>query len=108
MDYIQKLTNAAYPQEYPKAPGSDELIQIDLVPLSLAIEMIKDIQSRSITWSVEDFESRAEALEGKNWRNVFDEDTFEDALSDMIINHDASHGITWETIDECLFFNCKK
>jgi hypothetical protein len=108
MDYILTLTEAAYPQEYPKELGSSELVQTDLVPLSLAIKMIEDIQSRSITWSVDDFQSRAEDIEGEDWRKVYDEDAFEDALIDMINSHDCNHGITWETIDSYLHTHCKK
>jgi len=108
MDYIQKLTDAAYPQEYPKEPGSSELVQTDLVPLSLAISIVQQLQSNSITWSVEDFESRAEDMEGEDWRKIYDEDEFENALSAMMDSHDCNSGITWDTVTYYLNSICKK
>ncbi len=108
MNHIQKLKKAAYPQEYPKKRGSDDLIQIELVPLSLAIKMIEDIKSTSISWSVDDFADRAEEMEGKKWERVYDEKKFKNALKRMIHDHDCNDGITWETIDAYLESDCKK
>lgn len=108
MDYIEKLKKAAYPQEYPKKQGSDDLVQIELVPLSLAIKMIEDIKSTSVQWSVGDFADRAKDMKGKKWGNFYDKKKFKPALKRMIHDHDCNHGITWETIDSYLDSDCKK
>ena len=52
----------------------------------------------TLTWSTEDFASIAEEMEGEDWREIFDESEFENALAEMIKNHDAEHGINWETV----------
>ena len=72
-------------------------------------EDIKDnyvLREHSVTWGVLDFVSRAENAEGEGWKKVYDEEAFEDELISMISNHDASVGITWDTIDYYLE-NCK-
>lgn len=86
--------------------GSKKAMQV--IPLSKAIEIAKDFQQRSITWAVEDFESRAEDMEGENWREIYDEDKFENALTSMIHDHDCNNGITWDSVDHYLDSYCKK
>lgn len=61
-----------------------------------------------LTWSVEDFEAQAESLVGENWRDIYDESKFEDALFEMIDNHDAEWGINWSSISFYLNQYCKK
>jgi len=86
--------------------GSKKAIKV--IPLSKAIEIAKDFQQRSIIWAVEDFESRAEDMEGENWREIYDEDKFENALTSMIHDHDCNYGITWDSVDHYLNSYCKK
>lgn len=78
---------------------------------------LAELKAMSITWTVEDFEGHAENsleyLQIRNpeltdWRQVYDETKFPDALHHMINNHDASLGITWDTIDYYLDEFCKK
>ena len=52
----------------------------------------------TITWSVEDFEGRAVDIEANN-DTRYDRDRFELALERMISQHDATIGITWDTVD---------
>ena len=61
-----------------------------------------------LTWSVEDFEYEAERLVGENWKDIYDESKFEDALFEMIDNHDAEWGISWSSISLYLNQYCKK
>lgn len=56
-----------------------------------------DLDSRSVTWSVIDFMSQ----EIDGWQ--ISEDQAADALYDMIQNHDASIGISWDTVDEYIY-----
>jgi len=51
-------------------------------------------KSESITWSIEDFTDMA-----KEMNYVISEDRAREALEHMISHHDASIGITWNTID---------
>jgi len=52
-------------------------------------------------WSVEDFEQRAAEIEEdiEGGKSLYDTNKFEDALHCMVSNHDASLGISWDTID---------
>ena len=61
-----------------------------------------------LTWSVEDFEAEAERLVGENWKDIYDESKFEDALFEMIDNHDAEWGISWNSVAFYLNQYCKK
>lgn len=69
---------------------------------------------RGVYWSVADFEHQAKErweFERDNtyvnnkysdatcWQDVYDENKFEEALDRMVNKHDASIGITWDTID---------
>lgn len=58
-----------------------------------------------IGWSVEDFKYQASNQEDPS---IYDETKFKDALDIMINKHDASIGITWETIDYYLNEYCLK
>ena len=86
----------------------------------------EDYKLRSITWSVEDFLWQALLNEdvfskdpnietgqitmdnAKEYLKEYDPETFEDTLRNMIYRHDASIGITWDTIDYYLDTFCKK
>jgi hypothetical protein len=70
-------------------------------------EEIEEKESRSIIWSVHDFEAKAGELKGLNWKYFYDESKFQKALIDMIANHDANHGINWYIISYYLDDNCK-
>ena len=63
---------------------------------------------RTISWSTEDFESRAKDMLGDDWENTYDSSKFADALDEMIDNHDANNGISWSTIDYYLDVYCSK
>lgn len=63
---------------------------------------------RSVSWSVADFEGRAIQRKGENWKKFYDKFKFEDTLARMIAKHDATIGITWETIDFYLDEFCSK
>ena len=59
---------------------------------------------RGIYWSVEDFKSRAVERD----KDKYDESKFEEALDRMIDKHDATMGISWDTIDFYLDEMCLK
>lgn len=89
-------------------PLTLELVKSGLMHhIKEARKEIQDIKDRSITWSVEDFEYRALDVHGTDWEKYFDKGLFENALYDMIQNHDCNNGITWDIID-CYLDNCKK
>lgn len=79
------------------------------------INDLKEKLNRSVTWSNEDFCGRARNLFDK-WLNIdngdyalkygFDANAFDDCLDTMIYNHDANHGISWDTIDYYLQDDC--
>jgi len=64
----------------------------------------------SITWTVEDLERRASALELKKNKLslIYDRSKFEDALFAMIKSHDPMKGITWELVEHHLNTLCLK
>jgi len=62
---------------------------------------------RSVRWHVDDFEHQAAILEDSNL-GPFDSDLFPAALQNMIDRHDASVGITWDTINWYLLAQCIK
>lgn len=77
---------------------------------------------KAITWDVLDFEGQAkqnwenqkessltdEYRNAEKWQDVYDESKFQEALEMMIDKHDATIGITWETIDFWLDEVCLK
>ena len=63
---------------------------------------------RGVYWSVEDFKHRADERSIGNKSSLYDESKFEDALDTMIHKHDASLGISWDTIDFWLDELCLK
>ena len=60
-----------------------------LTTIQVDIEENYVLRDHSITWGVADFESRAENAEGENWREVYNEELFEEALEEMISRHDS-------------------
>lgn len=92
-------------------------------------EVLKMLANRfdtSIGWSIEDFCMRAFELEyddyngflemdnvdtasieeARKYLKKYDSDKFEDALYEMIRKHDATIGITWDTVDYYLNEYC--
>ncbi|HAH22480.1 MAG TPA: hypothetical protein DCL77_01720 [Prolixibacteraceae bacterium] len=60
----------------------------------------------SIVWSVDDFEQRAIVHEGYMSPAFYDRNKFSIALHEMCKDHDATIGITWDTIDYYLDKHC--
>jgi hypothetical protein len=84
------------------------LIKIELNTQIKEVEKeIEDLKSRSIAWSVGDFKSQAQNIEGDDWKSVYDETLFQEALENMIDQHDSVTGINWDVIDVYLE-KCKK
>lgn len=89
-------------------PPSFGLVKQELLNSIIKIKQeYKALQDRSITWGVDDFEARAGEIKGPNWKDFYDEDKFQEALEDMISNHDANNGINWDTIDYYLYDICR-
>ncbi len=63
---------------------------------------VLDDDVRSIHWCVEDIEHRADELESSG-EKPFDRSCFGKILTKMCYDHDATIGITWDTIDAYLF-----
>jgi len=57
-------------------------------------EMLQEISDGAVLWSVEDFLSRAEER-----GVVMSDEQARCALRDMVYHHDASVGISWDTLD---------
>lgn len=68
------------------------------------IDELAEKLERSVTWSVDDFKHLAD----QNPDVEYDEDIFDEALDSMINSHDASIGITWDTIQSYLDDYCLK
>jgi hypothetical protein len=66
------------------------------------------LRNEAVIWSVEDFEQQAIDYEENHCYGlqVFDRRKFQEALNTMIRKHDATIGITWDTID-CYLEQCK-
>jgi len=82
--------------------------------LNQAIEDLEMINDCSIAWAVEDFETRADEEEKFRIESdpntelpLFDRSKFEGALKEMIHEHDAGIGITWDTISYYLNECCR-
>ena len=80
--------------------------------LTESIEDEENIFKLPIYWSVEDFENTADRLfcelqndnpkefeNFTNWEQFYDKTKFPQMLEQMIKNHDANEGITWQTIE---------
>ncbi|MCP4254998.1 MAG: hypothetical protein GY775_16650 [Candidatus Scalindua sp.] len=83
-----------------------EKVMSDIKKLYAYFDKQDDLRERSITWSIEDFEGRAEQMYGKEWETTYNENKFPEALKQMMRRHDANNGITWETIDVYLDMCC--
>lgn len=95
--------------------------KIQVVPFQLALDLLNDIESRSITWDVVDFEQRAREIEewefDKNFDDMdvevpeefmlYDRSKFSEALVIMMKEHDCNNGITWDTVEYWLNEFCK-
>jgi len=82
---------------------------IDYYPAVTVQDILRDKAKQSISWSVDDFQSMAiDNCDGDDaWEQYYNKDMFESALCEMIMHHDASVGITWDTIDYYLETYCK-
>jgi len=96
--------------ENARAMSELERLKMENARLRQKVEILEADLQNSITWSVEDFEYRASALENYDDRycEIYDCDKFEEALLMMIRKHDAEVGITWHTIDFWLDEMCRK
>lgn len=93
-----------------------------VVPLEFAIQLVREFSSRSITWDVFDFETRAREKEssesGEDFDDLdievpeefklYDRTKFQEILIYMIRKHDCNNGITWDDIDYYLDRFCEK
>lgn len=61
----------------------------------------------AIIWSVEDFETRAQALEKGENGLIYERNSFENALVKMIDNHRKEEGINWSTVEYYLNTYCR-
>ena len=63
------------------------------------IENALDTNSGQVSWCIDDFECQAEYCEEmREEGELYDREKFQSALDRMIDKHDATIGITWETI----------
>lgn len=93
--------------------SEEEKYKVQVVPLELVLAQLQELRKRSVIWSVEDFESRAIHQldlgdDDETWKEKYDETKFDEALMQMIHDHDCNYGITWNHIDEYLDQYCKK
>ncbi len=82
---------------------------IDYYPAITVQNLLRDKAKECISWSIDDFESIAlQNCEGDiNWDQYYNRDMFQSALEDMCQKHDATIGITWDTINYYLETYCK-
>jgi hypothetical protein len=81
---------------------------VDYYPAITVQDMLRDKAKESISWSVEDFENQAKqnCNDDDNWDQYYNKDMFCEALRIMIEKHDASIGISWDTVDYYLETYC--
>lgn len=81
----------------------------DYYPAITVQDILRKKAKESISWSVDDFETMAiNNCNGDDaWEQYYNKDMFESALEEMINHHDASMGITWNTIDHYLETYCR-
>ncbi len=108
---IQKLKEL---KQWSDRIGSDEHHEINEIVnlLTQAKDYQEEKDKRSIIWSVDDFITQAEQsfskyIEARCWQDIYDESKFEEQLYEMIDNHDAEDGVSWQTID-CYLEYCLK
>ena len=82
---------------------------IDYYPAITVQDLLRDKAKECISWSVEDFEcmARQNCYDDDMWSEYYNKDMFQTALEEMISHHDASIGITWDTIDHYLETYCR-
>jgi len=80
----------------------------DYYPASLVKKELERLSDECIRWSEEDFKTQAINHKGNEWEEYYDEEQFSYALCQMTYKHDASIGITWDTVDYYLDLYCKK
>lgn len=61
----------------------------------------------SITWCIDDFETKASQMEESGDKPIYDRSKFYDALHEMARKHDAEIGITWDTVQFYLDEMCE-
>ena len=59
-----------------------------------------------VYWHIDDFEMKATSLEEGELKPIYDRTKFQDSLVNMIRQHDACLGITWDTIEVYLDEYC--
>lgn len=96
-------------------PSNFDLVKQELLNKIKQVKLEYVDRDTSVSWSIEDFEHRAEETwtlherpSAISWEDVYDKDEFEHALISMVNNHDASLGICWDTIDYYLDSYCLK
>lgn len=82
-------------------------IEVGRIEVEQAREIIENSGRGVITYSIADFEGRAEYLK-KEFGDEYDESKFPIALERMVARHDMNDGITWVTVDFYLNEYCKK
>ena len=104
MESLDKLKERINSSPYLK---ETDLAVIFIHYISQAELEFEAFKNRSVSWSVEDFSERARQNEGETWELIYNEKLFQETLEIMISQHDATIGITWDTIDVYLEY-CKK
>ena len=87
---------------------SFEALTIHMKDGSIARIKLMTPGTNGVFWSVEDFQTKAEEKKGEDWKLWYDENKFQETLDRMCYKHDATLGITWETVEFCLDYYCKK
>jgi hypothetical protein len=73
------------------------------------IELVEKYRrgARGVFWNILDFEASAREKEELEGMEIYDRNLFPKALDTMIEKHDATNGITWDTVDFWLDELCK-
>jgi len=82
----------------------ETVLEKSFYDLEKEVAKLKEELERSVTWSVEDFESKA----NERGAEQYDSSKFPDALEGMIGAHDCEYGITWVHVEHWLEQECKK
>ena len=80
----------------------------DYYPADKVNDILEMIANSSVRWDEEDFQHAAiQKTNETEWQVYYNKEAFSTALYEMVHRHDASIGITWDTVYYYLDEYCK-
>jgi uncharacterized protein YdiU (UPF0061 family) len=77
-------------------------------PVMKVVHEFNSLSDSCVMWSEDDFQQMAiQKTNEEEWDQYYNKDMFSMTLKEMIYKHDASIGITWDTVEYYLDTYCK-